>query len=75
MKDAIGGRKSIVFPVYDLPTKIIEFGNGAGRVTTVTYEIKCHSDNFTLLKNLLIKLLVLDPIPPSNSNIHFTPTV
>ena len=54
MKDAIDGHKSIVFPVYDLPTKIIGFGNGAGRVTTVTYEIKCHSDNFTLLKIFLL---------------------
>ena len=39
----------------------------------VTYEVKCHPAHSTTLKSLLIKLSVLDPLPPSNTNIHFIP--
>lgn len=39
MKDAADGNKYIVFPAFDLPTKIIELGNSSRRVATVAYEI------------------------------------
>ena len=71
LKDAIDSQKRIVFPAFDLSTKRIGFGNGSNRVTTTTYEIKCHPTHSTLLKFLLIKSSVLDPIQPSDSNIYF----
>ena len=53
--------------------KRIGFGNGTNRVTTVAYEVKCHPAHSTILKSLLIKASVLDPLPPSDTNIHFIP--
>ena len=64
---------SITFPAFDLSTKRIGFGNGTHRVTTVAYEVKCHPKHSTILKSLLIKASVLDPLPPSDTNIHFIP--
>ena len=64
---------SITFPAFDLSTKRIGFGNGTNRVTTVAYEVKCHPNHSTILKSLLIKASVLDPLPPSDTNIHFIP--
>ena len=63
--------KHIVFPTFDLSTKIIGFGNWSNRVTTIAYEIKYHPVDSTLLKYLLIKSSVLDIIPPSDFNFHF----
>ena len=73
LKDATDSQQRIVFPAFDLSTKIIGFDNGFNRVTTIAYEIKCHPVHSTLLKCLLIKLSVLDPIHPFDSNIHFIP--
>ena len=53
-KDPTTNEKTIVFPVFDLSTKRVEFGNGHARVTTVAYEIRCHLDHVTLLKSILI---------------------
>ena len=39
----------------------------------VAYEVKCHPAHSTILKSLLIKLSVLDPLPPSDTNIHIIP--
>ena len=74
MKDTTEGHKHIVFTTFDLSTKIIEFGNESSRVTTVANGIKYHPTKSTLLKSLLIKSLFLNPIPASDSIIHFTPT-
>ena len=65
--------KIITFPAFDLSTKRIGFGNGTKRVITVAYEVKCHPTHSTILKSLLIKASVLDPLPPSDTNIHFIP--
>ena len=64
---------SITFPAFDLSTKRIGFGKGTNRVTTVAYEVKCHLSHSTILKSFLIKASVLDPLPPSDKNIHFIP--
>ena len=56
---------------FDLSTKIIGFGNGSNRVTTVAYEVKCHPVHSTLLKALLLKLSVSYSLSPSDTNIHF----
>ena len=64
---------SIIFPAFDLSTKRIGFGNGTNRVTTVAYEVKCHSNHSTIVKSPLIKTSVLYPLPPSDTNIHFIP--
>ena len=53
--------------------KRIGFDNGSNIVTTIAYEIKCHPAYYILLKSLLNKSSVLDPIQPSDSNIHFIP--
>ena len=42
-KDPTTPDKTIVFPAFDLSTKRVGFGNGNSRVTTVAYEIRCHS--------------------------------
>ena len=73
LKDITCSQQRIVIPDFDLSTKRIGFGNGSNRVTTIAYEIKCHPTHSTLLKSLLIKSSVLDPLQPSNSNIHFIP--
>ena len=64
---------SIIFPSFDLSTKRIGFGNNTNRVTTVAYEVKCHPAHSTILKSLIIKASVLDPLPPSDTTIHFIP--
>ena len=73
MKGTTDRYKRYVFPAFDLSTNIIGLGNGFGGVITVTYEIKYDPENFTLLKYLFIKSPVLNPISPSDSNIHFIP--
>ena len=47
--------------------------NGTTRVTTVTYEIRCHPAHATLLKSIFIQASVLDPVPLSDNHIHFIP--
>ena len=64
-------KNSIIFPAFNLSTKRIGFGNGTNRVTTVIYEGKYHSVYSTIRKSLLKKHSVLDPLPPSDANIHF----
>ena len=54
-------------------TKRIGFGNETSQVTTVVYEVKCHPAYYTIVKSLLTKASVLDPLPPSDTNIHFIP--
>ena len=61
------------FPDFDLPTKKVDFGNSARRVTAIVYEIKYHPDHSTLLTVLLRGESVLDKTPPSDSTIHFIP--
>ena len=73
LKDTTEGQERIVFPPFDLSTKRIGFGNGSNRVTTNAYEIKYHPIHSTLLTYFLIKLSVLDPISPSDTNIHLIP--
>ena len=63
----------IIFPAFDLSTKKVGFGNYPHRVTTITYEVKCHPDHSALLKVLLTRGSVLDKNPPSDSTIHFIP--
>ena len=60
-------------PCFNLSTKRIRFSNGSNRVTIIAYEIKCHPAHSTILKYLFIKSSVLEPIQPSESNIHFIP--
>ena len=55
LKDTTEGQKRIIFPAFDLSTKIIQYGNRSSRVTTVAYEIKYYPANFILLKPLIIK--------------------
>lgn len=71
LEDVTEGNQCIVFLVFDLFTKIIGLGNGSNRVTTIAYEIIYHLVYSTLLKSLVIKSLVLDHIPPSDSSVHF----
>ena len=66
-------KNSIIFPAFDLSTKCIGFRKGTNRVTTVAYEVKCNPAHFTILKSLLVKSSVLDPLPQSDTNIHFIP--
>ena len=66
-------KNSVIFPAFDLSTKRIGFGNGTHRLTTVEYEVKCHSAHSTILKYLVIKSSILDPLPPSITNVHFIP--
>ena len=73
LKEAETNKHHIIFPAFDLFTKRIGFGNGSNRVTTVVYEVKCHPDHSTVLKLLFIKSSALDPLPPSDTNIHFIP--
>ena len=73
LKNRSGDDNVIVFPVFDLSTKRIGFGNGAIRVTTIAYEVRFHSRHVTLLISILIRVLILDPISPSDSNIHCIP--
>ena len=71
LEDVTEGNQCIVFLVFDLFTKIIGLGNWSNRVTTIAYEIIYHLVYSTLLKSLVIKSLVLDHIPPSDSSVHF----
>ena len=73
LKNATKGHQRIIFPAFDLSTKIIGLGNRSNRITTVAYDIKCHSAHSTLLKHLLIKSSVLDSIPPPDSTIYLIP--
>lgn len=73
LRDITEGQQCIIFPAFDLSTKIIEFENESNIEITVAYEIKCYPDNSTLLKSLLIKSSILYPIPPSDSNIYCIP--
>ena len=40
----------IIFPVFDLSTTKVGFGNSPHHVTTIAYEVKCHPDHSALLK-------------------------
>ena len=71
LKNVTENQQRIVFAAFDLSTKRIGFGNGSNKVTTIAYEIKHHPVHSTMLKSLLIKSSVLDPIQPFDSNIHF----
>ena len=62
-----------MFPAFDLSTKNVGFRNDNGRVTTVTYENRCHPTHATLLKSILIQVYVLDPVSSSDNHIHFIP--
>ena len=73
LKDKINSQQRVIFPVFDLSTKIFGFGNGSNRVTTIAYEIKCHPVHSTLLISILIKSCVLHSIQPSDSIIRFIP--
>ena len=64
---------TIVFPAFDLSTERVGFGNGTTRVTTIAYEIRCHSVHATLLKSILIQASALDLVLPSGNHIHFIP--
>ena len=72
-KDPNTQDKNIVSPAFDLLTKRVRYSNGTARVTTVAYKICCHSAHTTLLKSTLIQESVLDPVLPSNNQIHFIP--
>ena len=50
LQEAEINKHRIIFPVFDLFTKRIGFGNRANRVTTVAYEIKFHPAHYTILK-------------------------
>ena len=71
LKNVTENQQRIVFAAFDLSTKRIGFGNGFNKVTTIAHEIKHHPVHSTMLKSLLIKSSVLDPIQPFDSNIHF----
>ena len=73
LKKAETNQHRIVFPAVDLSTKRIGFGSGSNRVTTVAYEVKYHPTNSTLLTSLLIKSSILNPLPPTDTNIYFIP--
>ena len=73
LKEPEKNKNSVIFPAFDLSTKRIGFENGTYRVTTVEYEVKYHSAHSTILKSLVIKSSILDPLPPSVTNVHFTP--
>ena len=73
LKETETNKYRIIFPEYDLSTKGIGFGNGSNRVTVVAYKVKYHPAHSTILKYLLMTSSVLDPLLPSDTNIHFIP--
>ena len=73
LKESDKNKNSIIFPAFDLSTKRIGFGNGTNRFTMVVYEVKYYPAHSTILKSLIIKSSVLDPLPPFDTDIHFLP--
>ena len=71
LKKTTESQQRIVSPAFELCTKRIKFSNRSNKVTTIAHKIKCHPRHSTLLKSLLIKSSVLDPIQPSDSNVQF----
>ena len=53
-KDPAKNSNTIVFLAFYLSTKRVGFGNVNDRVTTVAYEIRCHTDHANLLISILI---------------------
>lgn len=72
-KDPTENSNAIVFPAFDLSTKRVGFGNGTVHITTVAYKIRCHPDDATLLKSILIQASILDPLSPSDNHFRFIP--
>ena len=73
LKETDKNKKSISFPAFDLSTKRIGFGNETNRFIRVAYKIIYHSAHSTILKSLLIKSSVLEPLTPSDTNTYFIP--
>ena len=73
LKETDKNKKSIIFPAFDLSTKRIGFGNETNRFIRVAYKIIYHSAHSTILKSLLIKSSVLEPLTPSDTNTYFIP--
>ena len=59
---------AVIIPAFDIHSKNIENGNGAGRITTNAYEFRCHPDNSNIFKALLARCS-----DNSNNAIHFIP--
>ena len=43
--------KDIVLPACDLHMHRISFGNGDKRISNIAFEVRCHLDNASILKN------------------------
>ena len=63
--------KEIVFPAYDLHMRIISFGNGDKRISTIAFEVRCHPDNTSILKTVLSRISSDDKTPSFEENVHF----
>ena len=72
-KDPAENSNAIILAAFNMSTKRVGIGNGNTRITTVSYEIRCHPDHTTILKSilLLIQVSMLNPITPSDNHVHF----
>ena len=53
--------------------RIIYFGNGDKRISTIAFEVRCHPDNSTIFKTILSRISSDDKTPSSEEIIHFVP--
>ena len=60
-------------PAFNISFKKIRYGNGARRVSTSTFEVKCHPDNVTDLKRHLCRISASDVMVHNNENVYFVP--
>ena len=61
------------FLVFDLYMRRISFGNGDKRISTIAFEVRCHTDNASILKTILTRISSNTNIPSSKETVHFAP--
>lgn len=61
----------VQFPAFNISMKRVGYGNGKRRVSIMTFEVKFHHDNATILKRLLCRASTSNEKPLNNDNIHF----
>ena len=56
----------IQLPAFDISMKRVGYGNGKRRVSTMSFDVKCHPDNAAILKRLLCRASESDDKLPNN---------
>ena len=69
--DEISAWKDNIFPAFDLNMRIIMFGNSETRISTLTFEVRCHPDNTNVIKIILSRISSNEKSPPSEEIIYF----